>query len=57
MLISVTNTVAAGPSKPGHGIGIANQRERLRLMHDLDAAFRSGLTEDGRFRVSIGVPA
>jgi hypothetical protein len=29
----------------------------LRLMHDLDADFRSGLTEDGRFRVSIGVPA
>ena len=57
VLISVTNTVAAGPSKPGHGIGIASVRERLRLMHDLDADFRSGLTEDGRFRVSIGVPA
>jgi two-component system, LytTR family, sensor histidine kinase AlgZ len=57
VLISVTNTVAGAPSKPGHGIGIASVRERLRLMHDLDADFRSGLTEDGRFRVSIGVPA
>ncbi len=57
VLISVTNTVAGVPSKPGHGIGIASVRERLRLMHDLDADFRSGLTEDGRFRVSIGVPA
>ncbi|WP_374566683.1 sensor histidine kinase [Ideonella sp.] len=56
VLISVTNTVAPGPSRPGHGIGIASVRERLRLMHDLDADFRCGLTEDGRFRVSIGLP-
>lgn len=56
VLISVTNTVADGPGKPGHGIGIASVRERLRLLHDLDADFRSGLTEDGRFRVSIGLP-
>jgi two-component system sensor histidine kinase AlgZ len=57
VLISVTNTVAGGPGKPGHGIGIASVRERLRLMHDLEADFRSGLTEDGRYRVSIGIPA
>ncbi len=57
VLISVTNTVAPGPSRPGHGIGIASVRERLRLMHDLDADFRHGLTEDGRYRVSIGIPA
>jgi two-component system sensor histidine kinase AlgZ len=56
VLISVTNTVGPGPTRPGHGIGIASVRERLRLMHDLDADFRSGLTEDGRFRVSIGIP-
>jgi len=41
VLISVTNTVAGVPSKPGHGIGIASVRERLRLMHDLDADFRA----------------
>jgi two-component system sensor histidine kinase AlgZ len=57
VLISVTNTVAEAPSRPGHGIGLASVRERLRLMHDLDADFRSGLTEDGRYRVSIGLPA
>ena len=56
VLISVTNTVAPEPSRAGHGIGIASVRERLRLMHDLDADFRSGLTEDGRYRVSIGIP-
>jgi two-component system sensor histidine kinase AlgZ len=57
VLISITNTVAPGPSRRGHGIGIASVRERLRLMHDMDADFRSGLTEDGRYRVSIGIPA
>jgi two-component system, LytTR family, sensor histidine kinase AlgZ len=57
VLISVTNSVPIGPSRPGHGIGLASVRERLRLMHDLDADFRSGVIEDGRWRVSIGVPA
>jgi two-component system sensor histidine kinase AlgZ len=42
---------------PRHGIGLASVRERLRLMHDLDCDFRSGLIEDGRWRVSLGVPA
>lgn len=59
MLISVTNTVPLDGSmqRPGHGIGLASVRERLRLMHDLDCDFRSGLIEDGRWRVSLGVPA
>ncbi|WP_370538216.1 sensor histidine kinase [Ideonella sp.] len=56
VLISVTNSVPLGPSKRGHGIGLASVRERLRLMHDLDADFRSGIIEDGRWRVSVGVP-
>jgi two-component system sensor histidine kinase AlgZ len=57
VLISVTNSMPTGTSRPGHGIGLASVRERLRLMHDLDADFRSGVIEDGRWRVSIGVPA
>lgn len=60
VLISVTNTVPTSdtpPSRPGHGIGLASVRERLRLMHDLESDFRSGLIEDGRFRVSLGLPA
>ena len=58
VLISVTNTVPLDGSaqRPGHGIGLASVRERLRLMHDLDCDFRSGLIEDGRWRVSLGVP-
>lgn len=58
VLISVTNTVppAATPSRRGHGIGMASVRERLRLMYDLDTDFRSGIIEDGRWRVSLSVP-
>ncbi len=57
VLISITNTRPTNPSRPGHGIGLASVKERLRLMHDLDADFRSGVIEDGRWRVSISVPA
>ncbi|WP_225861114.1 sensor histidine kinase [Ideonella benzenivorans] len=59
VLVSVTNTVPleGGASRRGHGIGLASVRERLRLMHDLDADFHSGIIEDGRWRASLSVPA
>lgn len=57
VLISVTNSVPLEAARPGHGIGLASVRERIRLMHDLDADFRSGIIEDGRWRVSLSVPA
>ena len=60
VLISVTNTLPdplTSTPRPGHGIGLASVRERLRLMHDLESDFRSGVIEDGRYRVSLGVPA
>lgn len=58
ILLSVTNTVPteAAP-RPGHGIGLASVRERLRLLHDLDADVHSGIIEDGRWRVSLSLPA
>lgn len=57
-LVSVTNTVPAGaaPARNGHGLGLASVRERLRLLHDLEADLRLGPTADGRWRVAIGVP-
>jgi two-component system, LytTR family, sensor histidine kinase AlgZ len=42
-------------STPGHGLALANVRERLRLLHDLDAQFDAGARE-GRYRVRIVVP-
>jgi hypothetical protein len=32
-------------------------RERIRLLHDLEADVRSGIIEDGRWRVSLSIPA
>jgi two-component system, LytTR family, sensor histidine kinase AlgZ len=53
--ITIDNTVSGGASQPGHGLALANVRERLRLLHDLDAQFevREG---DGHYRVRLVVP-
>jgi two-component system sensor histidine kinase AlgZ len=53
--VQVINTVRGAP-QPGHGIGLASARERLRLMHDLHAEFQSGMNEEGRYRVRLAVP-
>ncbi len=53
--ITIDNTVGDVPSRPGHGLALANVRERLRLLHDLDAQFEVQRA-DGRFRVKIAVP-
>lgn len=53
--ILVANTVAGNASQPGHGIGLRNVRERLRLLHDVTGDFRAG--HDGEvYRVLIAVP-
>ncbi len=54
--VQVINTMGGGTSQPGHGIGLASARERLRLMHDFHAEFQAGPTEDGRYRVRLAVP-
>ena len=53
--ITIDNTVGARASRPGHGLALANVRERLRLLHDLDAQFDVHQA-DGRYRVRIVVP-
>jgi two-component system, LytTR family, sensor histidine kinase AlgZ len=56
--VIIDNTLPANKaaaSMPGHGLALANVRERLRLLHDLDAQFDAGPRE-GRFRVRIVVP-
>ncbi len=56
VLIKVTNTVPAGAGSPGHGVALDNVRDRLRLLHDVQGQFRSGLV-DGVYQVRIEVPA
>lgn len=53
--IVIDNTVAGGAPNPGHGIALANVRERLRLLHDVGAQFDAGPRGDG-YRVRIVVP-
>ena len=55
VVIKVTNTVPAGAGVPGHGVALDNVRDRLRLLHDVQGRFRSGLV-DGVFQVRMEVP-
>jgi two-component system sensor histidine kinase AlgZ len=61
VVLTITNTVpapdASAPGLPrGHGIALANVRERLRLLHDVDCDFSAGLHQ-GIYRVRISIPA
>lgn len=44
-ILTITNSVPDHPSASsgGHGIALRNVKQRLRLMHDLDATFSAGL--------------
>jgi two-component system sensor histidine kinase AlgZ len=53
--ITIDNSLSQAASRPGHGLALANVRERLRLLHDLDAQF-DVYQGDGRYRVRIVVP-
>jgi two-component system sensor histidine kinase AlgZ len=53
--ITIDNTVTGAASRPGHGLALANVRERLRLLHDIDAQFEVQQAR-GRYRVRIIVP-
>lgn len=57
--ITVSNTVPLSTSsrgREGHGMALANIRERLSLLHDVAADFDAGLQPTGVFRVRIVVP-
>lgn len=60
-VVVVTNTLPQQASQPGHGIGLRNVRDRLRLLHDVAAHFQAGVTqpkhgEAALYRVSLSVP-
>lgn len=56
VVIKVTNTVPAGSGAAGHGLALANVRERLALLHDVEGQFRHSL-RDGVFQVRLELPA
>jgi len=56
VVIKVSNSTPVSGSGHGNGLALANVRERLSLLHDVQARFQSGL-KDGVFQVRIEVPA
>jgi len=56
VVLKVTNTVPAGPGAPGQGLALDNVRNRLALMHDLQASFQCALT-DGVYQARLEFPA
>ena len=56
VVVKVTNTVPAGSGAAGHGLALANVRERLALLHDVEGQFRHTL-RDGVFQVRLELPA
>ena len=55
VVIKVTNTVPAGQGVAGHGLALANVRERLALLHDVQSQFQAAL-KDGVYQVRIELP-
>jgi two-component system sensor histidine kinase AlgZ len=56
VLINVSNTLPAGSGERGNGMALANLRERLALLHDVQARFQSQC-QDGIFQVCLEIPA
>jgi two-component system sensor histidine kinase AlgZ len=60
VVVVVSNTLAAGPANPGHGMALHNVRERLRLLHDVAAqcdVWREPGPEGEMFHARIVLPA
>ncbi len=56
VVIKVTNSTPGGAGERGHGLALANVRERLLLLHDVQAQFKTVL-KDGVFQVRLEIPA
>ena len=56
VVVKVTNTTPAGVGTRGHGLALANVRERLLLLHDVQARFQT-VFEGGVFQVRLEIPA
>ncbi len=56
VVIKVTNSSPAGVGERGNGLALANVRERLALMHDVQSQFKT-VFKDGVFQVRLEIPA
>ena len=56
VIIKVSNSTPSGTGERGHGLALANVRERLLLLHDVQARFQT-VFKDGIFQVRLEIPA
>lgn len=56
VVVKVTNSTPAGAGERGNGLALANVRERLFLLHDVQAQFKI-VFKDGVFQVRLEIPA
>ncbi len=56
VVVKVSNTTPAGVGERGNGLALANVRERLLLLHDVQARFQT-VYKDGVFQVRLEFPA
>ena len=56
VVVKVSNSTPAGVGERGHGLALANVRERLLLLHDVQASFQA-VYQDGIFQVRLEFPA
>ena len=56
VVIKVSNTTPAGAGERGNGLALGNVRERLLLLHDVQAKFQTACAE-GVFQVRLELPA
>ncbi|MES2361730.1 MAG: histidine kinase [Pseudomonadota bacterium] len=56
VVVKVTNSSPAGVGERGHGLALANVRDRLLLLHDVQARFQT-VFKDGVFQVRLEIPA
>ncbi len=56
VVVKVSNSTPAGVGTRGHGLALANVRERLVLMHDVQSQFKT-VSKNGVFQVRLEIPA
>ncbi|MES2414579.1 MAG: histidine kinase [Pseudomonadota bacterium] len=56
VVVKVTNSSPSGAGERGNGLALANVRDRLLLLHDVQARFQTAFN-DGVFQVRLEVPA
>ena len=56
VVIKVSNTTPAGSGERGNGLALGNVRERLLLLHDVQARFHT-VYKEGVFQVRLELPA